>query len=562
MKLRLFVAARAASRAAALRDLVAGVSLASMNIPQALGYTRIAGTPVITGLYTVLLPLVAFAAFGSSRHLVAAADSATAAIFASELSHMAEPGSARYVALVGAVALVTAFLLLVARVFKLGFLADFLSRTVLVGFLTGVGVQVGVAMLGDMLDVPVHARGTIAQIGALASGLGHVHPPTLALSAAIVVILLVARRQVPRAPVPFLVVVASIGLSAALGLGAHGFALIGKVDGGLPSLRLPDVSWSDLPAILPAAGSCFVIIIAQSAVTARSYAARYREDLDENADILGLAAANAASAVSGGFVVNGSPTQTAMADAVGARSQIAQIAFAAVTMVVLLFLTGWLQYLPRCVLAAIVFSIAVGMIDVGGLREIGRESVGEQRLALLTAAAVVGIGVEQGILIAGALSLFRHVRHSYHPRTEVLVPAPDGRWEATSSAPGVQTRPGLIVYRFGADLFYANSDWFAHEVRGLVGRAPAPVYAFVIDAGAITDIDFSAARTLRDLADDLGRGGVTLLLARVRPSLGADLDRHRVSASVGRDRIFETLHEALAAADAIVLRRSAPPPRA
>ena len=276
----------------------------------------------------------------------------------------------------------------------------------------------------------------------------------------------------------------------------------------------------------------------------------HKERVDENADILGLAAANAAAALSGAFVVNGSPTQTAMADRAGARSQVAQLAFSAVVLVVLLFLTGPLQYLPRCVLASIVFTIAVGMVDLRGLRAIRRESPGEFLLALFTAAAVPAIGVEQGILLAIVLSLVRHVQHSYRPHTTVLAPDADGRWAPRPAAPGAQTAPGLIVYRFGADLFYANADRFADEARALVDAAPAPVRRFVVDASAVTDLDYSAARTVLDLFRDLAAKNVAVVFGRVSPSLRADLDRHGVSAKIGEGCIFATLHEAIEAARA------------
>jgi high affinity sulfate transporter 1 len=549
MRIMLFAAARPDSRRSALRDIFAGATLASMNVPQVLGYTRIAGTPVVTGLYTVLLPPLAFAAFGSSRHLVAAADSATAAILSGSLSHMAQQGSARYLALAGTVALLTAALLLLARIFRLGFLADFLSRTVLVGFLTGVGVQVGVAMLGDMLDLPVTARTTVNQAIEIIQGLGGIHTPVVLLSVFVTGLILMARWLVPRWPGPLFVVIGTIAASAASDFGGYGIPLIGPVPGGLPLLGLPNVSWGDLGDLLPVAGSCFVMILAQSAATARAFASRHGEHLNENADLLGLSAANAAAAISGTFVVNGSPTQTAMADAAGARSQFAQLTFAGIVLLVLLFLTGPLQYLPRCVLGSIVLTIAIGMVDVRGLRDIGRESPGELRLALLTAAAVVGIGVEKGILIAIALSLLRHVNHSYRPHSAVLAPdAATGQWEPTPPSPGTETAPGLIVYRFGADLFFANADRFADEIRALVNRAPNPVHCVVIDAGAITDIDYSAARTLRPLLAEMARRDTRVIIARVSQFLRADLDRHGVTASLGEASIFAKLHEGLATA--------------
>jgi len=527
---------------------MAGAILASMNIPQVLGYTRIAGTPAITGLYTVLLPVIAFSVFGSSRHLVVAADSATAAIFSGSLSRMAQPESGEYMALAGMVALLTAGFLLVARIFKLGFLADFLSRTVLVGFLTGVGFQVGIAMLGDMLGVTIESRRTVIQVWELLGAASQSNIPTLCLSSAVAAVILVGRRVTPHVPVSLVVVLGTIWASAAFGFAGHGIAVIGPVPGGLPSLGLPNVTWSQTLSLLPVAGSCFVMIIAQSAATSRAFAVRYRERVDDNADILGLSAANAAAALSGAFVVNGSPTQTAIADRAGARSQIAHLAFAAVVLVVLLFLTGPLQYLPRGVLAAIVFTIAVGMIDIAGLQSIRRESSDEFMLAVVTAAAVVAIGVEQGILLAIALSLLAHVRHSYRPHAMMLVPDEHERWVAIPAVPGKVTQDGLIIFRFGADLFYANVNHFADAVVALVEHAPAPVRWFVIDAAAITDIDYSAARALRDLIDELTHRGTSVVFARVNQYLRSDLDRHRITTALGESRVLATLHEAIALA--------------
>ena len=466
-----------------MRDVFAGVTLASMNIPQVLGYARIAGMPVVSGLYTVLLPLVAFAAFGSSRHLVVAADSATAVIFSSTLSRMAAPGSEKYVALVGMVALLTAGILFLAWIFKLGFLADFLSRTILVGFLTGVGFQVGIAMLSDMFGVTVGSHNTLVQVWEVLQSLPRSNLPTLGLSVLVAGCILLGERITPRLPLSLFAVVGTIAASAAFHFADRGIAIVGPVAGGLPKLGLPDVGWSEALSLLPVAASCFVMIIAQSAATSRAFALRYHERVNDDADVLGLSAANAAAAMSGAFVVNGSPTQTAMADRAGARSQVAQLAFAVVVFLVLLFLTGPLQYLPRCVLASIVFTIAVGMIDVAGLRDIRRESPGEFYLAVATAAAVVAVGVEQGILLAIALSLFRHVRHSYEPHTMILAANATGRWVPVPATPGKETEPGLIVYRFGSDLFYANANRFADEVRTLVERAPTPVRWFIVDAG-------------------------------------------------------------------------------
>lgn len=518
-----------------------------MDIPQVLGYARIAGMPAVTGLYTVFLPLVAFAFFGASRHLVVAADSATATIFASKLSTMAPTASAEYVALAGMVALLTALLLLIARIFKLGFLADFLSRTVLVGFLAGVGVQVGIAMLGDMLGIGVTSSHSTEQVAQIVSHLRQVNLPTSGIALSVVIAILLAKRFAPRLPVPLLAVVGGIAASDLYDFAGHGIAILGPVAGGLPPFRLPTASWRQMLDLLPVAASCFVMIVAQSAAAGRVFAQRYHEDVDLNADILGLAAANTAAAFSGAFVVNGSPTQTAMADRAGTRSQFAQVIFAAVVVVVLLFFSRYLQYLPHCVLAGIVFTIAIGLINVPSLEAIRKESPGEFSLAIFTAIAVVVLGVEHGILIAVALSLLRHVRHSYRPHTMMLAPGADGRWMPVPAQPGTQTAPGLIVYRFGADLFYANDHFFVEEVRLMIDRAPSPIRWFVVDAGAITDLDYSAARSLSDLFETLKQQNVTVVFARANVYLRADMSRHGITEIVTPSCVFSTMHEALAA---------------
>jgi MFS superfamily sulfate permease-like transporter len=289
------------------------------------------------------------------------------------------------------------------------------------------------------------------------------------------------------------------------------------------------------------------MIVAQSAATARVYAERHQQRLDENEDLVGLAVANASAALSGTFVVNGSPTQTAMVESSGGQSQLAQVATAGMVALVLLFVTHPLQYLPRCVLGSIVFIIAIKLVDLRGLASIRRESPGEFALAATTAAVVVLIGVEQGIVLAMVLSLLRIVRHSYRPHTGVLVAGEGGTWELTPAVPGTFTEPGLVMYRFSAALFYANAGYFSEEIRAIVGPAPTPVRWLVVDAEAITNIDYTAARVVRQLLRDLSASGVTVAFARVAFFLRADLDRHHLTDVIGKENLFARIHDALAA---------------
>jgi sulfate permease, SulP family len=543
--LSLFQGIKPVKRAAALRDAIAGIVFAAVDIPQALGYTRIAGMPVVTGLYGLLLPLLAFATFGSSRYLVVAADSATAAILRSGLNGIAPASSARYVALAGLVALLTAFFLLLARLLKLGFIANFLSRTVLVGFLTGVGFQVGISVLGQMVGIPTDSRKSLVQLYEVGRRLPQVHLPTLFVAIAVLAFVFVLRRFAPKVPGPLLVVIGATAASAAWDFAGRGIATIGPVAGGLPHLGIPDVHWDDILPMASIAGSCAIMILTQSAATSRVYAARHNQRLDVDEDIVGLAAANAAAAVSGGFVVNGSPTQTAIIETTGSRSQFAQVAAAGTVALVLLFLTKPLQYLPQCVLGAMVFLVAIHMIDLRSLRDIRKESPGEFALATITALFVVAVGVEEGIVLAMVMSLLRIVHHSYHPRSGVMTAEADGTWRLIPPVTGAVTEPGFVLYRFGAALYYANASRFADEVLALVGPSPTSVRWLIVDAEAITNVDYTAARVVEELKKDLTNAGVIFGFARVPWDTRADFDRHHLTEAIGPSHIFNRLHDAL-----------------
>jgi high affinity sulfate transporter 1 len=531
----------------ALRDSLAGIQLAALCIPQGLGYASIAGMPSVTGLYSLFLPLLAYATFGASRYLVVAADSATAAILAGGVSPMAASGSARYVALASLVALVTAVLLLIARLLKLGFLADFLSRTVLTGFLTGVGFQVGIAVLGNTLGLTIQSHKTVHQVEELLRTLPQAHLPSVALSGVVVCGVLVLGKLAPRLPAALIGIVGSIAASAIWNFAGHGISVIGPVAGGLPHLALPVLNWRDIEDLLSVAFSCFLMIVAQSEATSRVYALRHRQPADDNANLAGLAAANAAAALSGTFVVNGSPTQTAMVERSGGESQVTHVAAAVVVATVLLFFTGSFQFLPRCVLGSIVLLVAIHLVDLRGMRAIRQESPGEFWLALTTTGVVVLWGVEQGIILAMVLSLLRIVHHSYRPHTAVLIQNEGHIWQLTPVAVGARTEPGLVVYRFGAALFYANAGEFAEQIRLLATPEPSPVRWLVVDAGAITHVDYTAAQVVRDLVKGLTGCGVTLVFAHVQSDLKPDLDRHHLTELIGPNHIFDSLHAALSA---------------
>jgi high affinity sulfate transporter 1 len=535
-------------------DALAGLTLAALGIPEVLGYAKIAGMPLVTGLYTMLLPMAVFAVLGSSRHLVVAADSATAAILAAALTGMAVAGSERYVRLAGLAALLAGVMLLVARLARLGFLANFLSRTVLVGFLTGVGIQVAAGQLPDMLGVTAAGKQTLPRLLNTARALPHAHPADVAISVGVIVIVVAARRITRRMPGPLIAVIIAIIVSRAVGLASHGVAVVGNVPRGLPSLGLPALGWHDAAALLGAAASMFVVILAQSAATSRAYAVKYEEPFSEDTDLVGLAAANTVAAFSGTFVVNGSPTKAQIVDSAGGRSQLAPLSASAVVLVVLVLLTRPLAYLPDAALAAVVFLIAVELIDVKGLRHILACRKHEFAVALLTTVAVVALGVEYGIVLAIVASIVDHLRHSYSPFNSVLVKSPAGHWHAVPVGPGARTEEGLVVYRFGTSLYYANAAKLMEDVAALVGDG-GPLRWLVIDCAAIGDVDYTASAVLTKVIEHVHRRHVRLVLSSVIGPVRQQLDRYGISKALGSDAYYDTPGEALEAFHA----QTAPP---
>jgi SulP family sulfate permease len=534
-------------------DALAGATLAALAIPEVMGYARIAGMPIVAGLYTLLLPLVIFALLGSSRHLVVGADSATAAVMAAGLAGLAVAGSGQYVALAGTLALLTGAALLLARLARIGFLADFLSRTVLIGFLTGVGVSVAAGQIAGMLGVPDGRQGLIAQLGVVAARLPRLNVWTVGVSVATLALIVVAERIGPRVPGALVAVVGGIVASRVLDLPAHGVEALGHIAGGLPSIALPAASGAQLSALLPTVASLFLVVLAQSAATSRAYAVKFGDSFDENVDLVGLALANVSAGLTGAFVVNGSPTKTEMVEGAGGRSQVSQLTAAALVLAVLLALTGPLASLPRAVLSAVVFLIGLRLVDVRRFPAIWRVAKAEFVVALLTAITVVFVGVGQGIVLAIVLSVIIHLSHSYRPYDYLLVREDDGHWHSRPGETGEQAAPGIVIYRFGASLYYANANRFDAEVRRLIDTARPPLKALIISAEAIGDIDYTAADMLRQLITDTCARGVRIIITDLAHNVRAELVTYGLGDAVGWNHVHHGLTDAMTDAESIAL---------
>ena len=535
-------------------DLIAGATLAAVAIPECMGYTSIAQTPVVTGLYTVIFPTIVFALFGCSRLLVVGADSATAALLAAGLASLGvaglSPYSAEWVAYCGAVALITGLMLLVARLLRLGFIGDFLSASVLIGFLTGVGVQVLTGQIPDMLGIPKGTGNWFQQQWHTLTSLGSVQWETFAFALGTLVIIVGFKRFLPRVPGAIVAVILSIVISTAIDASAHGVAVVGSVTGGFPQpLGIPQgVAWSSqLAGLSTIAFSCLILIVAQSAATSRSFAMKHGDPVDVNRDIVGLGGANLAAGLTGTFVVNGSPTKTQILDGQKGKTQVANLTMSAIVLLVVLFFTGLLTNMPKATLGAIVFLIGVDLIDVHGLKQIKSRRVIEFAIALLTAAVVCAVGVEQGIILAIVVSILELIRRQYRPKDFLVTVDAQGEPSYEPATPGSQSAPGLLVFRYDAELFYANANRFVDDIESLITSAPDPVRWFVLDAGSLDDIDYSAGISLSGLLDFLKARGIVFALTNADDSLMDTLATYGLTRRIDPARVFGTLAEAVAA---------------
>ena len=402
--------------------------------------------------------------------------------------------------------------------------------------------------VGGVLGVPSGSGGTLHKLWGTLQHIDETSLPTLAVSVSVIAVILGARMISRTIPGPLIAVVGAIVVSYWLDLASDGVAVVGTVPGGLPTFGWPDVTLSQTRDLMITAVSIFIVVLAQSAATSRAYANRYREPFDENVDLIGLGAANLAAGLSGTFVVNGSPTKTQIVDSAGGRSQIPGLVTSLIVLIVLVFLTGPLQYMPEAVLASVVLLIGIELVDVRGMPGIYRARLEEFWVAAITAAVVVGAGVEQGIILAMVLSVVIHLRHSYQPRNGVLTSIGQRAWAPVPEhGPAPQLLPGLVLYRFNASLYYANASRFAEDVRAITAPAEPPLSTLCIDAAGIDDIDYTGMETLRELITQAQRDGVTIIFAELSDNVRDQLARAGIIDLVGADAIYNRIREAVEA---------------
>ena len=540
-------------------DILAGIALAAVAIPEGMGYSSIAQVPTSAGMYAMVIPAIVFALIGSSRLMVVGADSATAALIASGIGGLAiaglEPATDEWLEWAALIAVVTGLMLVLARILKLGFLGDFLSTAVLVGFLAGVGVLVITKQLPHMMGRETREGQVL--IGKWIEAVvpsADVNYWDLGFALVTLALLIGAKLAPFKMPVPMAVVVVIVSIGVVMGFdlakeeGSHkgGVTVEAGFSAGLPALELPGKEFLvKAPLVLTISFGCLLVILAQSAATARSFAQKTGDSVDVNRDLSGLCAANLAAGLTGTIVANSSPTRTAVVEGEKARSQLANIVCALIVLAAILLLQTPLSYLPVPVIAAIVFMVGLHLIKPSAFRKIWRVRPAEFGIALMTTLVVVFFGVLTGIIVAMIVSLGQIIHRQYRPNGFLIGVGHGGSRVFVTPRTGFQTMPGLVVFRYDADLFYANVGRFSDDVMRLMDGAPDAVKWMVLDCSAISDVDYSAAEELERLINFVHSKGAHFVLAGVSPELFASMRTARVMGEISPDHVFPTVSETI-----------------
>jgi high affinity sulfate transporter 1 len=529
-------------------DLGAGVMLLAIAVPEQLATARLAGMPPITGIYAFIAGTVLFALLGSNRQMSVGADSTIAPLFAVGIAHLAATGSPHYIALVGLLAVVVGVLVVLVGVLRLGWISEFLSAPIISGFLAGVAVIIVVHQLPDLFGLPATTGSTVHRISHVVAHLGDTHGWTLAIGAAVFAVVVASERVDRRIPGALLGLIASTVVVAAAGLHGHGVAVLGTVAHGPPHVGLTQLSWSSLRSVLPIAGVVALVVVSQSAATTSAFVTPGTDGVDVNRDFIGVGAGSVVSGLFGSFAVNASPARTAAVASTGGRSQAAGLG-AAVAIVALVPAAGLLTDVPQATLAAVLIFVASRIFHAKDLLHILRFSPWEFALALITLVVVAVVGVEQGIAVAVGLAILDRTRRSARPQTFVLGRIPGTTsWEDVEDPDNNATPvPGVLVFFFGASLYFANAGYFRLKVHTALAATSPPPRLLVLDAVAMGDIDFTGARALIQLLDELEEGPVTMAVARARAAAPGDLARSGLLRRLGRRCIFASVDEAVVA---------------
>ncbi|MDG2618069.1 SulP family inorganic anion transporter [Thermoleptolyngbya sichuanensis XZ-Cy5] len=540
--MQLFQGLRGVKQADLPTEILAGVTLAALMVPLNIGYAQVAGLPATAGLYSAILPMVAFAIFCTSRQLVASPDAALSALLGATLAGLAAPDDPRYLQLAFAVTLLCALVFFLFWYFRLGFLANFLSKAVLAGFITGLGIEVLTSQVKKIMGISVEAEGWFREVFEIIVHAVEANLYTVAIGVGSIVIIRLLKRFVPSVPGALVALVVMTLLVAGLNLDQQGVSVLGQVPPGLPTLTMPQVTLGDLGQLLPGALAMCAITLAEGLLLGRSYAQRRGYPIDADQEMFAFGATNLASGLTGGFTAGTSASRTAAMDSSGSRSQVPSLVGASVVALVLLFFTDQLALLPNAALAGIVANAVLGLIEVGELKTLFRVRRSEFWVAIACLLSVLVLGSLKAVAIAFLLSMIDLLGRASKPPTAVLAGAPGkDRFVAAARYPAAAPTPGLLIYRFSAPLIFANAEFFKTQIADLVATAEPPVQWFVLDAEAITDIDVTGAEALEQAIESLEHRRVAFVMTRVSQPVQQLLSTYGLLPHpIGREDIYDT----------------------
>jgi high affinity sulfate transporter 1 len=534
-----------------LKDVIAGVVLTTLLVPQGMAYAELAGLPPITGLYTSILCLLGYAVFGPSRILVLGPDSSLGPMIAATiLPLMAADGDAkRAVALASILAIMVAAIMFLAAVAKLGFIADLISKPTMIGYMNGLALTILIGQLPKLLGFKVTADDLIGEVTGFAKGLAHgdAVPAAAAVGIAAVVLILVLQRWLPKVPAVLIAVVLAIAATTVFHLADHGVSLVGVLPKGFPPLTIPSVRLSDLGPLFAGALGIALVSLADTISTASAFAARTGQEVRGNAEMIGIGAANLAAGLFQGFPVSTSGSRTAVAERSGAKTQLTGVIGAALIILMIVLVPGLFRNLPQPALAAVVITASLSLADIPATVRLWRQRKAEFLLSIAAFLGVALLGVLPGIAIAVGLSILNVFRRTWWPYDTVLgrVDGLEG-YHDIHSHPEARHLPGLVIYRFDAPLFFANAKTFRDEVRRLAKGEPKPSW-ILIAAEPVTDVDTTASDVLEDLDETLNAEGISLVFAELKGPVRAKIERYGLTRTIDPRHFFPTIESAIAA---------------
>jgi len=530
-------------------DVIAGATVWGLLVPESIAYAGLAGLPPEAGLYTLLATLTAYAIFGTSRHLVAAATSAAAVLIASGVAAVHPASAAEYAAAGAAIVLFCGALFVIAGLLRLGFVAQFLSLPVMAGFVFGLAIFVTVKQLPKLFGIEGGTGNTIQQFVHLVTHLDETSWATLAVGAGALALLFGLRRFAPKLPGGLIALALGIVISAALDLSQHGVAIVGDVPRGLPSFGIPDIHSGDVTTLIAAAAGMLLVIYSESLGAAETFAAKYGYEIDPNQELIALGVANLGSGFIGGLAGGGSLSQSAVNEGAGARSEVSPLVATALIVVTVLFLTPLFKDLPEAVLAALIIFAVSSLWKIREFKGYFRVSRAEFWLGLATLAGVIVFDVLPGLVIGVVAMLVYFIYQASMPHVVPLGRIPDvaGAYGNVRRHPDYEAVPGLLVLRLDAPVFYANSGGVSDSIKKLTGAADPLPHAVILDAGVNDSLDITSDVMLEQLVTELRSAGIDFALAEVRHTVTKMARRSRLYELLGKDRIFDTVAEAVAA---------------